>query len=182
MQPAAPLTILFVDLNAYFASVEQQVRPELRGRPIAVAPVIADTTCCIASSYEARPFGIKTGTPVGEAKKLCPELIVVHARPKLYVEYHHKILEAADTVLPVEEVESVDEFRCRLIGTERNRPEAVRLALAMKKAIRHRVGNFLRCSIGIAPNRLLAKVGTNLQKPDGLVVIESGELPAGDRV
>jgi len=177
MPPAAPLAIMFVDLNAYFASVEQQVRPELRGRPIAVAPVIADTTCCIASSYEARPFGIKTGTPVGEAKKLCPELIVVHARPKLYVEHHHKILEAADTVLPVEEVESVDEFRCRLMGAERTRPEAVRLALAMKKAIRHRVGNFLRCSIGIAPNRLLAKVGTNLQKPDGLVVIEAGELP-----
>lgn len=181
MRPAAPstqpLSILFVDLNAYFASVEQQVRPELRGRPIVVAPVNADTTCCIASSYEARPFGIKTGTAVGEAKKLCPGLIVVHARPRLYVEYHHMILEAADTVLPVEEVESVDEFRCRLMGKERERAEAVRLAMAMKSAIRHRVGNFLRCSIGIAPNRLLAKVGTNLQKPDGLVVIESHELP-----
>jgi len=177
MRPANPLAIMFVDLNAYFASVEQQARPELRGRPIVVAPVNADTTCCIASSYEARPYGIKTGTPVGEAKKLCPGLIVVHARPKVYVEHHHKILEAADTVLPVEEVESVDEFRCRLIGAERDRPEAVRLALAMKAAIREKVGNYLRCSVGIGPNRLLAKVGTNLQKPDGLVVIESKELP-----
>ena len=177
MRPTSPLSIMFVDLNAYFASVEQQVRPELRGRPIVVTPVDADTTCCIASSYEARPFGIKTGTAVGEAKRLCPELIVVHARHKLYIEHHHRILEAADTVLPVEEVESVDEFRCRLIGAERERAEAVRLALAMKKAIRSRVGNFLRCSIGIGPNRLLAKVGTNLQKPDGLVVIESHELP-----
>ncbi len=68
------LNYLFVDMNAYFASVEQQERPELRGRPVAVAPVQAETTCCIAASYEAKRFGVKTGTMVREARRLCPGL------------------------------------------------------------------------------------------------------------
>ena len=86
-----PLRYLFTDMNAYFASVEQQHRPELRGKPVAVAPVLAESTCCIAASYEAKAFGIKTGTMVRVARQLCPELCVVEARPKLYVETHHKI-------------------------------------------------------------------------------------------
>src|SRR5687767_15070162 len=83
---------LFVDMNAYFASVEQQERPELRGRPVAVVPVRADTTCCIAASYEAKRFGVKTGTPVYAARKLCPGLQLVEARPRLYIETHHRIV------------------------------------------------------------------------------------------
>src|SRR5579863_8823605 len=67
---------LFVDLNSYFASVEQQVRPELRGRPVGVVPMMADTTCCIAASYEAKAFGVKTGTIVSEAKQMCPDLVL----------------------------------------------------------------------------------------------------------
>ena len=71
---------LFLDLNSYFASVEQELRPELRGKPIAVVPVEADTSTCIAASYEARAFGVKTGVRVGEARRICPGLILVHAR------------------------------------------------------------------------------------------------------
>src|SRR3712207_1845177 len=71
-----PLRSLFVDMNSYFSSVEQQLRPELRGRPVAVVPVPSETTCCIAASYEARPFGVKTGTRVAEARRLCPGLCV----------------------------------------------------------------------------------------------------------
>ena len=68
---------LFLDLNSYFASVEQELRPELRGRPIAVVPVVADSGTCIAASYEAKAFGVKTGVKVGEAKRLCPGLELV---------------------------------------------------------------------------------------------------------
>src|SRR5664279_195169 len=76
---------LFVDLNSYFASVEQDVRPELRGRPVGVVPMMADTTCCIAASYEAKAFGVKTGTIVADAKRMCPDLVLVEARHELYV-------------------------------------------------------------------------------------------------
>src|SRR5271170_1701045 len=82
---------LFLDLNSYFASVEQQDRPELRGRPVGVVAVDTDSTCCLAASYEAKAYGIKTGTSVKDAKVLCPHITLVEARPKLYVEYHEKI-------------------------------------------------------------------------------------------
>ncbi|MGH2569231.1 MAG: DNA polymerase Y family protein, partial [Bacteroidota bacterium] len=82
------LSFLFVDFNAYFASVEQQERPELRGKPVVVAPMMTDSTCAIAASYEAKRYGIKTGTGIGEAKAICPTLHVVEARHHLYIEYH----------------------------------------------------------------------------------------------
>src|ERR1700746_3344872 len=88
------LNWLFVDLNSYFASVEQQVRPELRGRPVGVVPAMVDTTCCIAASYEAKAFGVRTGTIVADAKKLCPEIVLVEGRHDLYTEFHHKVVEA----------------------------------------------------------------------------------------
>src|SRR5579871_4525772 len=95
------LNWLFLDLNSYFASVEQQDRPELRGKPVAVVPVLADTTCCIAASYEAKAFGVRTGTIVADARRLCPGIILVEGRHELYVDYHHRIVEAVETCLPV---------------------------------------------------------------------------------
>src|ERR1700722_9195393 len=95
------LNWLFVDLNSYFASVEQQVRPELRGRPIGVVPMMADTTVLIAASYEAKAFGVRTGTIVADAKRMCPGIELVEARHELYVEYHHKVVEAVESCLPV---------------------------------------------------------------------------------
>ncbi len=82
---------LFVDMNAFFASVEQQERPELRGKPIIVCPMITDNTCAIAASYEAKKLGIKTGTGVKEAKQICPSVILVESRPDLYVKYHDRL-------------------------------------------------------------------------------------------
>lgn len=171
------LSRLFVDLNSYFASVEQQENPALRGRPIAVVPVAADTSCCIAASYEAKAFGVRTGTLVREAKRLCPEIVLVHGRHGQYIRYHHEILAAAETVLPVDAVHSVDEFSIRLLGDEREPARAREFARRIKIAIQSRVGECLRSSIGIAPNRFLAKVASDMQKPDGLVVIEQQDLP-----
>jgi DNA polymerase-4 len=168
---------LILDFNSYFASVEQQDRPELRGLPIAVAPVMTDHTCCIAASYEAKRWGIKTGTRVGEARKMCPELIVVEARPPLYVKYHHRLVDAVDSVLPVSEVLSIDEMRCALRGRWQERERALETAQQIKRTIANTVGIFVRCSIGIAPNGFLAKTASDMQKPDGLVVIDEKDLP-----
>ena len=168
---------LFLDLNAYFASVEQQERPELRGKPIAVVPVQADTTFVIAASYEAKAFGIRTGTRVDEAKRLCPELICTEGTPALYVYYHEAVLDAVQKVLPVEKVCSIDEMRFRLLGEEREPDRAIALATRIKNVIREEVGTCMRCSIGLAPNSFIAKVGTEMEKPDGLVVILPSELP-----
>src|ERR1700685_287234 len=109
---------LFLDLNSYFASVEQELRPELRDRPMAVVPLLADTTCCIAASYEAKSYGVRTGTQVGEAKRLCPGIVLVEARHELYVDYHHRVVEAVESCLPVTSVMSIDEMACRLLGRE----------------------------------------------------------------
>jgi len=169
--------MLFLDLNSYFASCEQQESPELRGKPVVVAPVDADTTVAIAASYEAKRFGIKTGTQIGEAKRLCPDLIVVPGRPPLYIHFHEKVKKVAESVLPIDRVCSIDEMRFRLIGKERDPGEARELALRMKRALRERVGECLTCSIGIAPNAFLAKLGTEMQKPDGLVILQRDDLP-----
>ena len=124
---------LFVDLNSYFASVEQEARPELRGRPVGVVPMMADTTVCIAASYEAKAYGVKTGTVVAEAKKMCPDLVLVEARHELYVDYHHRIVEAVESCLPVTAVMSIDEMACRLMGRERPLLAAMELGRKVKR-------------------------------------------------
>lgn len=172
-----PLRCLFVDMNAYFASAEQQDRLDLRGKPVAVVPFFAETTCCIAASYEARPYGIRTGTPVHDLRRLCPTIQIIQARPEFYVVLHRRILEAVETCLPIGQVLSIDEMTCPLVGAQQVPAEARRLALAVKAAIRRDVGEQLRCSIGLAPNALLAKLASDLQKPDGLTTITSEELP-----
>jgi DNA polymerase IV len=172
-----PLRYLFLDLNSYFASVEQQEHPELRGRPVAVVPVEADTSFVIAASYEAKAFGVKTGTKIGDAKQMCPDLLCVKGNHPMYRHYHDLVIEVAETVLPVEEVCSIDELRFRLLGEEREPENALALGREMKRAIRDGAGECLTCSVGIAPNAFLSKIGTELEKPDGLVVIEAGDLP-----
>ncbi|HWR76383.1 MAG TPA: DNA polymerase [Thiobacillus sp.] len=168
---------LYVDLNSYFASVEQQLRPELRGRPVGVLPVMADTTCCIAASIDAKRFGIKTGTPVWQARKLCKDIVFVQARPATYVEIHHRIVAAVESCTPVGAVLSIDEMTCDLMGSEREEANAIRLGKQIKQAIYDQVGEVLHSSVGIAPNRFLAKTASNMQKPDGLTVIRQDELP-----
>jgi DNA polymerase-4 len=177
MNDSDRLNWLFLDLNAYFASVEQQERPELRGQPVAVLPVMTDSTSCIAASYEAKAFGIRTGSGVGEARALCPGLRLVEARQDVYVDYHHRILDAVDSCIPVDSVLSIDELICSLSGPQREPAEAITLARKIKQTIYDKVGRSLRCSVGLAPNRFLAKVAGDMQKPDGLTVLPPSELP-----
>jgi DNA polymerase IV len=170
------LNALYVDFNSYFASVEQQLEPKLRGKPIGVLPVMAETTCCIAASYEAKAFGIKTGTSVRDARKLCKDIIFVEARPPLYVEHHHKLVEIVESCTHVEEVRSIDEMVCKLTGSQQQKENALKLATKIKGEINKQYP-YIKCSIGIAPNTFLSKVASNMQKPDGCVVIEQHEIP-----
>ena len=171
------LNWLFVDMNSYFASVEQDARPELRGRPVGIVPMMADTTCCLAASYEAKACGVKTGTVVADAKRLCPDLVLVEARHEIYVQYHHRIVEAVESCLPVTAVLSIDEMACRLMGRERSLLAAMELGRRVKARIRESVGSMLRSSVGLATNRYLAKVASDMEKPDGLVALPLDILP-----
>jgi DNA polymerase-4 len=168
---------LFLDLNAFFASCEQQDDPSLRGKPVIVTQMITDSTSAIAASYEAKVFGVKTGTRVSDAKRLCPELLIVKARHQRYSHYHERVLEAVETCIPIEKVMSIDEVACRLTGKERQVPVARELAVKVKRTIKERAGECLSCSIGLAPSVFLGKVASDIQKPDGLVVITHEDLP-----
>lgn len=172
------LRSLFIDFNSYFASVEQHEVPALRGRAVGVAPVAAETTSLIAASYEAKAFGVTTGTMVREARRLCPGIAIVAARPERYVHWHQVLIEAIDHAIPIAHVGSIDEMACELVGRQRQRTEAERIARQVKEEIaKVAPGGAIRCSVGIAPNDFLAKTATDMQKPDGLVVIEQADLP-----
>ncbi len=175
--PPRPLRWLFLDLNSYFASVEQQLNPALRGKPILVAPVDSDNTVAIAASVEAKKYGIRTGTPVWEAKRLCRDLIVTPARHDKYVEFHEAIVAEIWRHIPVTRVCSIDEVACRLLDNENSVDAATALAHRIKAGIRANVGDCLTSSVGIAPNRLLAKLASDMMKPDGLVILTADELP-----
>lgn len=172
------LRCLFVDFNSYFASVEQYDDARLLGRPVGVVPVMAATTCCIAASYEAKAFGVKTGTMVREARRLCPEIVLIEARPARYIELHHLLMAAIEDCIHHEQPLSIDEVACKLMGRERQRKNAEAIAGRIKRTLTERgFSPAIRCSIGIAPNTFLAKTASDMHKPDGLTVIEQDALP-----
>lgn len=172
------LRSLFVDFNSYFASVEQHEDETLRGRPVGVVPVAAETTSLIAASYEAKAFGVGTGTLVRDARRLCPGIQIRVARPERYVYWHHRLIEAIDRAIPIARVGSIDEVACELVGRQRQRAVAEAIAAQVKHEVSLAApGGAIRCSIGIAPNDFLAKTASDMRKPDGLTVIEQAELP-----
>jgi len=168
---------LHIDLNSFFASVEQQLHPEYRNKPLGVCGTMADTGALIAASYEAKALGIKTLTKVGEAKRICPDIILVDGSHTVYSEFSHNIAKAVERCCPVAHTPSIDEMVCELMGRERQPPNARRIALEIKQAIKDDVGETLRCSIGMAPNRYLAKIASDMQKPDGLIGLLPSQLP-----
>ena len=171
-QPVDHLRWLFLDLNSYFASVEQQENPALRGRPVAVVPAMTDSTCAIAASYEAKAYGIKTGTRIFEAKRLCPSLVCIQADHKIYVDYHHRIMEVLENHIHIDKIHSIDEAACRLTGHECVPENATALAHTIKNSITREIGPAITCSIGVAPNAFLAKIASDFKKPDGLTLFE----------
>ncbi|NQX79504.1 MAG: impB/mucB/samB family protein, partial [Hyphomicrobiaceae bacterium] len=132
---------------------------------------MTDSTSAIAVSYEAKAYGVKTGTKIYDAKKMCPDLICVLARHDVYVAYHERIFDEIERYLPVEKRCSIDEGACRLMTNEREPYQAVAIARQIKQGLADNIGPAIRCSIGIAQNMFLAKVASDMQKPDGLIVL-----------
>lgn len=165
--------IMHLDMNAFFASVEQQANPELRGKPIAVIGSSGRTVITTAS-YEARAFGVKTGMATWEARRCCPQIILVVGDNRKYTYTSSRIMEMMKDYTPLVEVFSIDEAfldisaSLSIFGT----PE--RIAYLLKARILHSFG--LKCSIGIAPNKLLAKLASDMQKPDGLTIIAPDDV------
>ncbi len=168
---AMPRVVMHIDMNAFFASVEQRCNPRLRGRPIAVVGS-AGRTVVTTCSYEARAFGVKTGMNKYEARRACPSLIFVIADNRKYTDTSTRIFSIFKRFTPLVEVYSVDEAFLEFKGRMSKEPEET--AREIKKNIRAEVG--ITCSVGIAPNKLMAKLASSMEKPDGLIVIEEGDI------
>lgn len=172
LTPPRNARVLFVDMNGFFASIEQQDRPELRGKPVAVVSHRHPHGTVLASSYEAKALGITTGTRVQEATGRCPGIALLEVRADRYRQVHISFMEVLRNLCgPEVQPKSIDEAAIYLSPNWQDSAFAWRLALRIKEAFREHVGECIRCSIGIAPNTLLAKLGTNLRKPDGLFEI-----------
>ena len=165
--------IMHIDMNAFFASVEQQSNPALRGKPIAVAGS-DKRTVILTASYEARAFGVKTGLTVWEARQKCPDLILVPTNNRLYTHVSSQIMKILLDYTPLVEVFSIDEAFMDITGSIRMFGGIERLCYLIKSRIRARFG--ITCSIGIAPNKLLAKLASEMKKPDGMTIIKPEEI------
>jgi DNA polymerase-4 len=167
---------LYLDFDGFFASVEQQVRPHLRGKPVGVVPFAdAKHTCVIACSREAKLRGVKNVMNIAEARERCPDIILVPQSPDLYRRAHNTLLSEISAVIPVDAVKSIDELTCRIAPPDRGDPRA--LGLRIKKRIADNIGPFITCSIGFAANRQLAKIACKAGKPNGNLVWHPDDMP-----
>lgn len=173
---------LYLDFDGFFASVEQQCDRRLRGRPVGVVPFAGTTrTAVIACSREAKAYGVKNVMPIDEAKKLCPDIVLVPQKPDLYRRAHNALLCEIETVIPIDTAKSIDELTCKLDEEGRRRPEY--LAAAIKTAIAENIGPYITASIGMAANRQLAKIACKAGKRslgrygDGLSIWHPHMLP-----
>lgn len=167
-----PPTIMHVDLNSCFATIEQQANPHLRGRPIVVAAYKSDGGCVLAPSIEAKKLGIKTGFRVRDAKLICPDVVVLEPDPWKYRSVHNSLKKLlfgySDVVIP----KSIDEFVLDLEGCPLFKKGMVSIASEIKTRIKAEIGDWITVSVGIGPNRFLAKTASGLHKPDGLDVLD----------
>ena len=175
LSTAAP-SVLFLDLNSAFASIEQQYRPELRGRPVAVCPGAVRASAVISASREARALGVRTGMRVYQALPRCPDLVLLQPDPEKYREISHRLLLLLDSYSPRVLPLSIDEAAVDLSGTPALRRDLRELGLEIKRRLREEVGDWLTCSIGFSTNVFLAKQAAELEKPDGLQVIDHRNL------
>ncbi|MGH7156623.1 MAG: DNA polymerase Y family protein [Candidatus Saccharimonadales bacterium] len=165
--------ILHIDLNSCFATVEQQARPLLRGQPLGVTNRLTKNACVVAASYEAKARGVKVGMTFGQAKLLAPDLIMVETDPPKYHHVYKTLVDIMGSYSPNIGMKSIDEGIIDFHGTRTNinqRPLVV-IGQEIKQRLRDEVGPWMKCNIGIAPNRFLAKTAASLHKPDGLDII-----------
>ncbi|NEP77030.1 MAG: DNA polymerase IV [Okeania sp. SIO3B3] len=167
-------TILHLDMDAFFASVEQRDNPELRGKPVVVGGETRGVVA--AASYEARAFGIRSAMPSARAKRLCPHVIFVSSRFGHYSEASRQVMDILRERVPVVEQTSVDEAYLDASGMQRLVGSPRQLAMELKQAIRD--ATQLTASVGVAPNKFLAKISSDMDKPNGLFVLEPKDVPA----
>lgn len=167
--------IILVDMNAFFASIEQLDYPQLRQRPIGVTNG-EQGTCIITSSYEARALGVKTGMRLKQARQLCPQLIQRPARPQRYAQVSRAIMQALHTITPDMEIFSVDEAFLDMSACRRLRGDPQTMGHHVKRVVYEAAG--LPCSIGISGDKTTAKFAAKLKKPDGFTIIPPWEAKA----
>lgn len=164
--------IMHLDMDAFYAAVEQSDNPRLRGKPVIVGGAMRGVVC--AASYEARRYGVHSAMPVFQAIKLCPEGIFLPVRMDRYKEVSRTVMEILKRISPLVEQVSIDEAFADITGTERLHGPPHALALRVKEVVREDTA--LTCSIGIAPNKFLAKIASDFRKPDGLTIIAEEQV------
>lgn len=170
--PVSP-TVMHIDLNACFASVEQQANPLLRGKPVAVAAYPTSNGCILAASYEAKRLGVKTGMRVKDGKLLCKDMIVLGPDPHKYRHVHRAFRKLLKEYTWDFNPKSIDEFVLHFDKTlPMHNKSMYEIGAEIKRRIKSDIGDYLTVSVGIGPNRFLAKTGANLTKPDGLDTID----------
>ncbi len=172
---SAARAILHVDMDAFYASVEQRDRPELRGQPLIVGGT-SNRGVVAAASYEVRVFGVRSAMPIREALRRCPHAICVRPRMTVYREVSHQVFAIFHEYTPVVEGLSLDEAFLDVTASLALKGDAVTIARSIKEQIRAKTQ--LAASVGVAPNKLVAKIASDLEKPDGLTVVTSANLHA----
>lgn len=170
--------IMHIDLNSCFATVEQQARPLLRGRPVAIVNRRTDQTSIVTASYEAKAMGVKVGMTLREARLLCPSIIGLESDPTKYRYVYHKLLDIMRDYSAHVTMKSIDEGVIDFHDSPAviaNR-DLVAIGQDIKQRLKDEIGVWMRCNIGIATNRFLAKTAASLHKPDGLDVITPANL------
>ena len=176
MRRPSEIERLYLDFDGFFASVEQQARPRLRGRPVGVVPFAGTAhTCVIACSREAKLRGVKNVMDVAEARRLCPDIVLIPQSPDLYRRAHNALISEISAVLPVDAIKSIDELTCRVDAPLRAEPQL--LGSRIKQRIAENIGPYITCSIGFAANRQLAKMACKAGKPNGNMVWRPEDMP-----
>lgn len=161
-------TIMHIDINSCFASIEQQANPLLRHKPVVVAAYDSPNGCILSPSIQAKSIGIKVGMRIKEAKLLCPNLVILTPDPEKYKAIHLSLKNLLSVYTPRIIPKSIDEFVLDFTLVPKFRNNLFSLAQEIKKRIKSEIGEYLTVSVGLAPNRFLAKTASNLHKPDGL--------------
>lgn len=165
--------IMHIDMDAFYASVEQVDHPELKGKPVIVGGSRRGVVS--AASYEARKFGVHSAMPIFQAKRLCPRGVFLPVNMRRYKEVSRRVMAMLDRISPLVEQISIDEAFIDITGTESLHGTPVELATWIKQEIFRKTS--LTCSVGIAPNRFLAKIASDLDKPDGMTVLGEEDVP-----
>ncbi|MEI6581387.1 MAG: hypothetical protein WCN86_00735 [bacterium] len=167
---------IYIDMNSFFASVEQFYSPHLRAKPVAVSTAPSSGGSIVAASIEAKRAGVKTGTKVAEARLMCPNIVIVHDSPNSYRHIHRQIMQILHGTACHVRAKSIDEAYLKVPSYLQTREGVLSLVEGIKSSLMGLYGEHILCSVGVASNVWLAKMASNSQKPDGLVMLDKTNL------